>query len=932
MVLLSPATDSSSGDDCLRSNDESNLSRLASFEPCMTEVNTRRMGMVLLSPATDSSSGDDCLRSHDESNLSRLASFEPCMTEGTINYGPYSSSLVDRKIYDRVAATPDAVPKHATSPYMMHRLWYYSPPSCSSPEMSCASDGTRNTKTANIASLQRNATRTVAHRDSTPPNSRLSSARTSARGEGETSHTDLTSDTVYGMQPQPLSALYTLSDRCRLIVNADGYYEHIPDLGSNSPEVAVGLQTGSNIEHPSMCSLQRSTSPASSSSTTSSSYNFTRLKGSVSLQKERTRACGSDWGGRIGSRERCSHTSSLKIGVYEHEAVRDGVMVPQRRDSGVGSSLSRSPSGPTTQRQVWSFLVRPAVNNSKTRCEATAASSDLLSGERADLDGTFIDDADLSHCIDALSVTEILRLRKLAFLRLSVLLERYGGSGMRVDTVTANTNNSNLRNWTVQKLLKRMRASDVKSTNGESSVFGMPLSVVHSRSGLSLPRGILEVMHFLSTHVADTVGIFRKNGVRSRIAELRTKCDVHPDQEVFPHSKGLDPLQVHDMADMLKQYFRELPDPLMTAKYSQLFANIFLYLPNDLRLNALQYAILLLPDENREALQTLLFFLRNIAVRSATNNMTAQNLAVCLAPSLFHLSTSRLNRVSPARRHKTIGTSGMPTEREMKESRAAQECLAHMIHYCLKLFVRPLGHDFEVPSSGGFNEPEMPFLTDLGISDGGNYKTCLLQKAKELIKEHNDRWKGWIVEGVVDGVEISSKKPLDGHPLRYFRAWADVEAPPKQLLMRLIRQRNIWDPYTINWRNVASLNDEDCDVFQYVLNDTPAHPTRDVLVVRLWRTNVKELRGGCVLVERSVRSSETQLLGGVPAVVLASRFLIEPCSGRSRVTYISRIDLRGRSNVWYGKVYGGMIARQISLLRDSFRRVDHKNDGPESNV
>uniref|UniRef100_A0A914REB9 Rho-GAP domain-containing protein n=1 Tax=Parascaris equorum TaxID=6256 RepID=A0A914REB9_PAREQ len=72
----------------------------------------------------------------------------------------------------------------------------------------------------------------------------------------------------------------------------------------------------------------------------------------------------------------------------------------------------------------------------------------------------------------------------------------------------------------------------------------MPLSVVRSRSGLSLPRSILELMHFLSTNVADTVGIFRKNGVRSRIAELRAKCDVDPYEEVFPDSKGLDPLQV----------------------------------------------------------------------------------------------------------------------------------------------------------------------------------------------------------------------------------------------------------------------------------------------------------------------------------------------------------------------------------------------------
>lgn len=42
----------------------------------------------------------------------------------------------------------------------------------------------------------------------------------------------------------------------------------------------------------------------------------------------------------------------------------------------------------------------------------------------------------------------------------------------------------------------------------------------------------------------------------------------------------------------------------------------------------------------------------------------------------------------------------------------------------------------------------------------------------------------------------------------------------------------MWDPYTVKWRVVATLSNENCDVFQYVVNDTPAHPTRDVLVVR----------------------------------------------------------------------------------------------------
>lgn len=61
--------------------------------------------------------------------------------------------------------------------------------------------------------------------------------------------------------------------------------------------------------------------------------------------------------------------------------------------------------------------------------------------------------------------------------------------------------------------------------------------------------------------------------------------------------------------------------------------------PKDQQLVAAQAAVLLLPDENREALRTLLFFLRDVVTCVDENQMTPTNIAVCLAPSLFHLNT-----------------------------------------------------------------------------------------------------------------------------------------------------------------------------------------------------------------------------------------------------------------------------------------------------
>lgn len=64
-------------------------------------------------------------------------------------------------------------------------------------------------------------------------------------------------------------------------------------------------------------------------------------------------------------------------------------------------------------------------------------------------------------------------------------------------------------------------------------------------------------------------------------------------------------------------------------------------------MQAVRAAVLLMPDENREVLQTLLYFLRDVTSLVEENQMTPMNLAVCLGPSLFHLSILKNEMLSP---------------------------------------------------------------------------------------------------------------------------------------------------------------------------------------------------------------------------------------------------------------------------------------------
>lgn len=64
------------------------------------------------------------------------------------------------------------------------------------------------------------------------------------------------------------------------------------------------------------------------------------------------------------------------------------------------------------------------------------------------------------------------------------------------------------------------------------------------------------------------VGLFRKSGVKSRIHALRQM------NENFPENVSYEDQSAYDVADMVKQFFRDLPEPLFTNKLSETWKSI----------------------------------------------------------------------------------------------------------------------------------------------------------------------------------------------------------------------------------------------------------------------------------------------------------------------------------------------------------------------
>lgn len=73
----------------------------------------------------------------------------------------------------------------------------------------------------------------------------------------------------------------------------------------------------------------------------------------------------------------------------------------------------------------------------------------------------------------------------------------------------------------------------------------------------------------LTPSVPLQVGIFRKSGVKSRIQALRHMNESSPDNVNYSGQSA------YDVADLLKQYFRDLPEPIFTSKLTDTFLQIY---------------------------------------------------------------------------------------------------------------------------------------------------------------------------------------------------------------------------------------------------------------------------------------------------------------------------------------------------------------------
>mmetsp|Transcript_14815 Transcript_14815/g.23177 ORF Transcript_14815/g.23177 Transcript_14815/m.23177 type:complete len:510 (-) Transcript_14815:61-1590(-) len=160
--------------------------------------------------------------------------------------------------------------------------------------------------------------------------------------------------------------------------------------------------------------------------------------------------------------------------------------------------------------------------------------------------------------------------------------------------------------------------------------FGVPLESLPttlSKEGENIPHLVHELVEYLRSTALQTEGMFRLAGTKTTAEEIRDI--IEEGGKLLP--KMYDP---HTLGDILKQWFRELPVPVIPFSSFRSFLDEF-EKGEDEFLAVVGDLLNEIPPKNLGLLRYLCQYLSEISKYSEVNMMTTDNLSTCFGPNLL---------------------------------------------------------------------------------------------------------------------------------------------------------------------------------------------------------------------------------------------------------------------------------------------------------
>ncbi|KAG8821185.1 hypothetical protein FRC19_008185 [Serendipita sp. 401] len=213
----------------------------------------------------------------------------------------------------------------------------------------------------------------------------------------------------------------------------------------------------------------------------------------------------------------------------------------------------------------------------------------------------------------------------------------------------------------------------------KKGVFGVPLELLTERDGVETSLGVSRSMVKIPVFLDDIIcamqqmdvsveGIFRKNGNLRRVKEAIEAMERSSDAVDFTQEN---PIQ---LAALLKKFFIDLPDPLLTHRLYTLFMATQTISDEEERTRLLHLACTLVPKCHRSTMEVFFAFLKWISlfsnIDSAGSKMDIPNLSTVIAPSVLCSKTH-----DPHQSFSTISVVTSMLEEQDLFNRVPEQCL-----------------------------------------------------------------------------------------------------------------------------------------------------------------------------------------------------------------------------------------------------------------
>lgn len=167
-------------------------------------------------------------------------------------------------------------------------------------------------------------------------------------------------------------------------------------------------------------------------------------------------------------------------------------------------------------------------------------------------------------------------------------------------------------------------------------VFGVSLSKLYERDGLAVPMVVYQCIQAVDMYGLGVEGIYRQSGSLTHINKLKSMFDADSQNPALdfrnPESFYHD---VNSVTGLLKQFFRDLPDPILTSEHHGSFVNAAKHDDDIVRRDSLHAIINALPDPNYATLRAITLHLYRVMDNAHLNRMNSHNLAVIFGPTLM---------------------------------------------------------------------------------------------------------------------------------------------------------------------------------------------------------------------------------------------------------------------------------------------------------